>query len=334
VLDDVLPLRELSAKIAGSAAWLFAPRESVRIHPASFQGTPVPKDEPAGENPPNGAILDYYLKNTSTSAVVIEILDSKGETVRRFGSDEKPRSPDLSRIVLTPDWVTPPPPPSASAGMHRIVWDLRYAYPKGLPISPFGSTGGLWAPPGQYTVRLTGAGQTLTQPLVVRRDPRIPATDADLVRQFEVARDIQAERIRAAGPRAQVDAIRKQLVALRGKAGKATADVEAFGKKLDEIAGPPPATPEEDFFGEPAVDLASLRRIAIALQQLARAVESADAAPTPDLLSGFAQRKEMFSRTLPRWEAFLREDLPRLNASLAAAGIPPISGITAPGADR
>ena len=324
VLDDVAPLRELSAKIAASPAWLFAPREAVRIHPASFQGTPVPKDEPAGENPPNGAILDYFLKTGSSVPIAIDILDTKGDLVRRFASDDKPRSPDLSRIVLTPDWVAPSPPPPASAGMHRIVWDLRYAAPRGLPASPFGGAAGLWAPPGRYTVRLTAAGQTLMQPLLVARDPRIKATDEDLVRQFEVARQIQAERIRVAGPRGQVDAIRKQLVALRGKAGKASANVEAFGKKLDEIAGPPPATPEEDFFGEPAVDLASLRRIAAAFQQLARAVESADAAPTPDLVSGFQQRRDMLSRALPRWEALLRENLPRLNDSLAAAGLPAV----------
>jgi photosystem II stability/assembly factor-like uncharacterized protein len=324
VLDDVAPLRELSSKIAASAAWLFAPLEAVRIHPASFQGTPVPKDEPAGENPPNGAILDYYLKTDSSTPVAIEILDGKGDLVRRFASDDKPRSPDLSRIALTPDWVAPAPPPSAAAGMHRITWDLHYAAAKGIPASPFGAASGPWAPPGRYTVRLTVAGQTLNQPLVVVRDPRIKATDGDLAKQFELARDVQAERVRVSAARAQADSIRKQLVALRGKAGNAAAELEAFGLKLDTIAGPPPATPEEDFFGEPAVDLSSLRRIAAALQQIARAAESADAAPSPDLLSGFHQRREMLSKTLPRWETFLREDLPRLNTSLAATSLPPI----------
>jgi hypothetical protein len=205
--------------------------------------------------------------------------------------------------------------------MHRVVWDLHYAAAKGIAASPFGAASGPWAPPGKYTVRLTAAGQTLTQPLAVIRDPRIKATDADLAKQFELARDIQAERVRVGAARAQADSIRKQLVALRGKAGKAAADVESFGTKLDTIAGPPPASPEEDFFGEPAVDLASLRRLAASLQQLARTAESADAAPTPDLLSGFQQRRDMLAKTLPRWEAFLREDLLRLNNSLAVASL-------------
>ncbi len=325
VLDDIAPLRELTAKVAASPAWLFAPREAVRIHPASFQGTPFPKDEPAGENPPSGAILDYYLKADSSTSVTIEIQDAKRETVRRFASNDKPRPPDLSRIVLTPDWVSPPPPPAASAGLHRFVWDLRYAPAKGIPVSPFGSAAGLWAPPGRYTVRLTAAGQTLTQPLVVSKDPRIKATDADLVRQFDLARQIQADRVRVSAARAQADSIRKQLSALKGKpAGNAPSEIEAFTKKLDLIAGSPPASPEEDFYAEPAIDLATLRRLSSSLQQLARAVESADAAPTPDLVSGFRQRQESLNQTLPRWQSLLQTDVPHLNVSLSSASLPTV----------
>jgi photosystem II stability/assembly factor-like uncharacterized protein len=323
ILDDLRPLHELSARVASSPAWLFAPRESVRIHPAAFQGTPFPKDEPAGENPPSGAIIDYFTGAASTTPVTIEILDGGGEVVRRFSSEEKPRPPDLGRITMTPDWVAPATPPEAAPGAHRIVWDLHYAPPRGLPPSPFGGAVGVWAPPGRYTVRLTAAGQTLTRPLVVRKDPRIPATDADLIAEFELARRIQAERVRVAAARAQADSLRKQLAALRGKSdGKAAPEVEAFTKKMDSIAGPPPATPEEDFFTEPSINLSTLRRLATSFQQMARAAESADAAPTPDLLSGFRQRQETLSGTLSRWEDFLRSDIPGLNASLTSAGSP------------
>ena len=325
VLDDIAPLRELTATVAASDAWFFAPRETVRIHPAAFQGTPFPKDEPAGENPPNGAILDYYLKTGSMAPVAIEIMDARGEAVRRYASDDKPRPSDPSRITVTPDWAPAPPPPSAAAGLHRFVWDLRYAPANGIPPSPFGGAAGLWAPPGRYIVRLTAAGRTVAQPLVIRKDPRIKATDADLARQFDLARHIQAERVRVAAARAQVDSIRKQLSAVKGKAsGTAATEIESLTKKLDAIAGPPPATPEEDFFGEPSIAPSTLRRLATALQQLARAVESADAAPTPDLISGFHQRQDTLNQTLPRWEEFLRADLPHLNASLSSTGSPTV----------
>jgi photosystem II stability/assembly factor-like uncharacterized protein len=322
VLDDIKPLRELAQKIVASPFWFFAPRDAIRFHPASFQGTPFPKDEPAGENPPNGAILDYYLKTGSTVPVTIEILDAKGETVRRYASDDKPRPTDPTRQTVTSDWTPSLPPPSAAAGLHRYVWDLRYAPPKGLPPSPFGGTAGLWASPARYTVRMTAAGQTITQSLVVKRDPRIKATDADLAAQFDLAKQIQSERVRVAAARAQVDSIRKQLAALKGKATGATAtEIDSFTKKLDAIAGLPPATPEEDFFGEPTIDPSTLRRLATALQQLARAVESSDAPPTPDLLSGFHQRQSSLNQTLPHWQTFVQTDLPQLNALVSSAGL-------------
>ncbi len=323
VLDDIAPLRELTAKIVASPFWFFAPRDAIRFHAAGFQGTPFPKDEPAGENPPNGAVLDYYLKTSSPVPVTIEILDAGGETVRRYASDDKPRPSDPTRQTVTSDWTPLPPPPSASAGLHRFVWDLHYAPARGIPPSPFGGAAGLWAPPARYTVRVTAAGQTLTRPLIVKRDPRIKATDADLAAQFDLAKQIQSERIRVAAARAQADSIRKQLAPLKGKATDAVAtEIEAFTKKLDAIAGLPPASPEEDFFAEPLIDPNTLRRLATALQQLARAVESSDAAPTPDLLSGFHQRQSSLNQTLPRWLALVQTDLPHLNTSLSSATLP------------
>ena len=324
VLDDLTPLRELDARVAQSDAWLFAPRAAVRLHPAAFQGTPFPKDEPAGENPPSGAILDYRLKAASATPVTIEILDGKGDLVRRYASDDKPRVPDLQKIQTTPDWAAAAALPDASAGTHRLTWNLRDAAPGGLPVSAFFGPAGLWAPPGQYTVRLTAAGRTLTQPLVVRKDPRIPATDADLVGQFEFARQVEAERVRLAAAVKQSDEIRKQLSALRSKAaGKSAADLETFFRKFQDIAGPPPFAPGEDF-GEVAGDPASLRRLSSALAQFARAIESADAAPSPDALAGFRQRQSTLGQSLARWQSLLNADLRLLNESLSAAGLTPV----------
>jgi hypothetical protein len=274
-------------------------------------------------------VLDYYLKAAASSPLTLEILDAKGDAVRRFASDEKPRPTDLQRIQITPDWVPVPEPPSAEAGAHRFVWDLHSAPPKEL-VSPTGSfrgSSGPWAPPGRYTVRLTIGGKTMTQPLLVARDPRLASslTDTDLVRQFELARDIQAERVRVAAGLRQADALRKQIASLRGKgAGAAAGELDAFVTALDRAAGPPVPAAGEEFFEAEEASPTSLRRVSISLSGLQGAVESADSAPTPDALSGLAERRKLVATSLAAWQDLLARELPALNRALQAANLPPL----------
>jgi photosystem II stability/assembly factor-like uncharacterized protein len=329
VLDDLSPLRQIDAMTPGSDLVLLAPRPAVRLHPEPFQGTPEPRDEPMGENPPRGAVLDYYLKGAASGPLSLDILDANGTVVRHSASDSRPRPIDLQRIQTTPDWAPVLEPPSAAAGMHRFVWDLHDALPDEL-VSPSSTrSAGLWAPPGQYAVRLTVAGKTVTQSLVVARDPRLPSsiTDLDLVRQHELSRDIQAERVRVAVGLRQADALRKQIATLRqpGAGAKSALDaLDAFAKAVDRAAGPPILLPGEEFFDTEEVDPTSLRRLSFSLSGLQSAVESADAAPTPDAISGFAERRKLVTQGLARWQDLLASDLPKANRSLEAAGLSPL----------
>ncbi len=154
----------------------------------SEQGTPLPKDEPFAENPPNGAIIDYYLKSAPGAPVVLEILDASGNTIRRFASDERPQPRDPNTLNVQTVWAPVPEPLPATIGMHRWVWDLRAAAPAGAGGGRGGRGGGGGAAGGggggrcrgrggqaqlgTFTVRLTVDGKTYTQPLVVRADPR------------------------------------------------------------------------------------------------------------------------------------------------------------------
>ena len=320
VLDDLSSLRQLDAKTAAAPAWLFAPREAVRLNPAGFQGTPEPKDEPSAENPPRGALLDYLLRAPSTAPVVLEILDGKGAVVRRYASDDVKEPPDLQALRVTEDWVPETEPPSAAAGLHRVVWDLHYAPAAGLSRSRRAAAG-VWAPPGRYAARLTAGGQTLTQALVVRKDARVAASDEDLVRQFELARRIEAERVRAAAALASATSLRKQAAAVAGKAsGQAAAAIAAFGKEVDAVAGP--AISPEEFYDVSQAGPTTLLRLVVSLARLQGAIESADAAPTADAVAGFGQRQEALEQGLARWNGLVRTQLPKLNASLGAAGLP------------
>jgi photosystem II stability/assembly factor-like uncharacterized protein len=328
VLDDLSPLRQLDADVASAEAWLFAPSEAVRLHPAAFQGTPDPRDEPTAENPPAGAIIDYALKSTPPSPVTIEILDPRGDLIRRFSSDDAPGKADLQRILVTPDWVPSNPPPGATAGAHRFVWNLRYPAPKEIPKLPWviGPTG-LWAPPGRYAVRLTAAGRVLTQPLIVKKDPRIAASDADLVRQFELARQIEAERVRVSVAARQAESLRKQLSALgtAGSSGAASSALEKVRGTLDRLAGPSSTDIPEELFDASSAAPTSLRRLARTLRQLQGAVESADANPTPDAVAGCRLGSEAAEQGLAAWREFLGAGLASANRALEKEGLRPLT---------
>ena len=324
IADEVSALRQLDAAAASADAWLFAPPPAVRLHPAGFSGTPEPKDEPSGENPPRGARLDYLIGAAPPTPVSIEILDAKGGLVRRYSSEETAPGPDLKTIQITPDWAPAPEPPEATRGAHRFVWDLRYTAQKAL-ASPrsFRDPAGLWAPPGRYAVRLTAGGRSLTQPLVLVRDPRIKASDADLLRQFELAREIEASRVRVAGALRQAQALRRQVASARAKTtGQASGGLAAFAERLDTVAGPPETGGFEE--AEPA-EASSLRSVATRLQRLASAVESADAAPTAGALRGVAASREPLERALAAWAAFLQRDMPRVNEILKRGDLPPLA---------
>jgi hypothetical protein len=212
--------------------------------------------------------------------------------------------------------------------MHRFVWDLRYALPKELagPGGSMRAASGLWAPPGRYTVRLTAVRKTLTQPLVVVKDPRLGSsiTDADLLSQYVLARGIQAERVRVAAALREANALRTQIATLHKTTRKAPPALEVFAKALDRAAGPPVLAPGEEFFDTEEIAPTTLRRLATSLSGLQSAVESADAAPTPDALTGFAARRKLVDDGLARWRIFLAIDLPEANKSLEAAGFPPL----------
>src|SRR5438093_7096642 len=193
ILDDVTPLRQAGPDVASAGAWLFAPATAIRLRPAGFTGTPLPRDEPTAANPPPGAVIDYVLGKPATTAVVLRILDAGGALVRRYSSDERPRAPDLAKIRVAPEWMTPPVGLTAAPGMHRFIWPVRYPAPPALAEGN-AYADGVWAAPGRYTVELSVDGQRLTQPLTIAPDPRVSLPPAVYARQLVLARRVEAQR--------------------------------------------------------------------------------------------------------------------------------------------
>ncbi len=176
VLDDITALRQVTPAVAASNAFLFRPAEVINMPPGNENGTPQPKDEPTAENPPYGALIDYYLRAEAQGPIVLEIVDAAGQVVRRFASDDKTPPRDPNTLVVQPIWMPVIGPLPASAGMHRLVWDLRPTPAGGRGGGAGGGGGGRGGPasiqPGTFTVRLTVGGKIYAQPLIVRADPR------------------------------------------------------------------------------------------------------------------------------------------------------------------
>jgi photosystem II stability/assembly factor-like uncharacterized protein len=211
VLDDIAPLRQLTSEVLASSAWLFSPATTVRVRPGDDQGERLPPDEPAAPNPPAGAIIDYELGAKPNGAVKLEVIDATGQVVRQWSSDDHPRPPNPNKYPYPARYLHVTVPPSAAIGLNQFVWDLRYAP---VPGSLLGDeqNEGPWAPPGRYIIRMTVDGRTSERPLQVVRDPRISASNSDLLEQFQLAWNI--ERWRARGLSAFHGA-KRVLIALR-----------------------------------------------------------------------------------------------------------------------
>ncbi len=189
ILDNITPLRQLSTLV--NAATLTPPAKAVRVRFNMFSDTPLPPEEPAGENPPDGAILDYYLPATVTS-LQLEIRNSSGELIRSFSASDPNEKVDTASLAYPTYWFRPQQKLVQAKGHHRFVWDLSYPPPRGakreLSIAAnFKNTAtspkGIFVPPGTYEVRLVADGQSSSQQLEVVLDPRVGASAQDIALQ-------------------------------------------------------------------------------------------------------------------------------------------------------
>ena len=202
VMDGIAALRQFAAsprQILDSKAFLFAPGEIFALRNGGQNGTPLPHEEPQELNPPSGILAYYFLKSPAATPLKVELLDSTGTTKVCVASDTPVKQPDTEAINVQAIWLQPPPPPSTAVGLHRLALDIPVVrnypgarrasppkppadacHPTNMPAAPVSDSpqtakpsrdpGGL--KPGTYTVRLTVDGQTLTQLVTVKPDPR------------------------------------------------------------------------------------------------------------------------------------------------------------------
>ena len=332
ILDNITPLRQFSPEVAEAPAHLYAPQLTYRVRRNNNTDTPLPPEEPVGQNPPDGAMIDYWLKTATSGPVTLEIVDaSSGRVVRHFSSADKPEPVNAKQLNVPMYWVRPARTLSANAGMHRFIWDLTYPAPDVLtrdypisavyhdtPLYPLGAT----VLPGQYTVILTVNAKQYRQPLNIRMDPRVKTSPEDLRRQFELDWKIAEALHKDYEALQQVRSLRSQLKSLAGHGPdaikNAAAELEAKAAPIEGEEGDYAArylsTPEGR----------SLARLNNGFNTLVSALDSADAAPTTQQAAVFGELDKALEEQLSAWAQLKSKDIPELNDKLKKAGLPPI----------
>jgi len=333
ILDDVTPVRQLDSRVAAADAWLFRPQTAIRMRAPSDQGTPVPMDEALSPNPPEGALLDYFLKDKPKSPIQLEIFDSEGKLVRRFASDDVLRKTNPNDVPIQVEWIRDPKPLVAEAGMHRFVWDLHYTQPKGARSSFWGQAGPL-AVPGNYTVKLTANGKSSTQPLTIKLDPRVKTPQDALARQFSLASKHAARLGEVSVALQQAGDLRKQINA-RKKEVTGNPELLSAWEGLEKKLEAATETDSDAGFGlfglaAPGKEREPLSKVVAALTGLLTVVDSSDLGPGADAAMASERWDEAAQETLAQWAALQKEDLAGVNALLRKANLKPLNFVESP----
>ena len=333
ILDDLSPLRQINDQVAKSSVYLFKPATAIRLRNDMNQDTPLPPEMPAGDNPPTGAILDYYLKSAPAGDVTVAIYDQKGQLVRQLSSVPQPMRSEEPPPVPS-YWLYHPTPLAKKAGTNRYVWDLRYPAPEATqhtyPISALyerthAEPQGPLVVPGTYEVRLTVEGKTYKQPLTVKMDPRVKISEAALQQQLEFAQQIDSLITQSfnfheqAGKFQSEVAERKSALEKNEQAKAALEALNAFDGKVMKIQG----QIQRGFggFGKPKPTFTMMNS---EFSTLAETVEQADAAPTDAMHTAYRDYCNDLTKLTQQWSDLMKQDLPAVNSQIMQQHLDPL----------
>jgi photosystem II stability/assembly factor-like uncharacterized protein len=330
ILDDITPLRQMDDKATSANAYLFAPQTAMRIRWDTNTDTPLPPDVPAGKNPPDGAIIDYYLKTDASSPVTLEVLDSSGKLVRKYASND-PVPPPNPELPIPTYWLRPPQVLSGKAGFHRFLWDVHLAPVPGMaPMYPiaavYKNTAPMptspWAIPGKYTVVLAVDGQRYTRDLTLVMDPRVKTSVADLQKQFDLSNRLYEQLLQLQPTVEEATKLREQLKAQAEKA-KGTpeeAKVEALSQKLNALLG------TGGFFRR-GPQTETLNGVHGSIFFLLLTMQETDAAPTPVQANAIPALEKSAQAVLQRWKELQANDVPKLKSQLGIREFPAVAPV-------
>ncbi|MGA9853714.1 MAG: glycosyl hydrolase [Gammaproteobacteria bacterium] len=321
ILDDILPLRAMAAGVNPDSDHLYATRTAVRLHSVDDGSLPY---ESVGENPPDGAILYYSLATQPKAEVTLTISDASGKVIRTFSSTPKPVKYDHP-LEFPTEKHAKPEPLETTAGLHRVVWDLRYAMPSEIHGAYYDS-GGPVSPmvlPGTYTVTLKVGDQNFSQPLTVITDPRVHVTAEALQQQFglmvKLAQAVAEDHAAANAIRA----VREQLAGVQARVA-GHADAQAIATAATELDAKLAVSLESFYQYRAHAEEAQLNYPTELNSQLAYLevlVDGADSAPTQQQQAMYVTLRANLDAALASWKALREKDIADFNARMQQAGI-------------
>jgi hypothetical protein len=284
----------------------------------NFFGTPLPPEEPQAQNPMRGAYVDYYLDKPATGPVVLEIINSQNQVIRRYSSADKQRAPETD-VPIAPRWLQKPPSLATEAGMHRFVWDLRYGRTgePGESDSDDDDGPGRWlgplVTPANYKVRLTVNGRSFAKPLRVVMDPRSQITPAELEEQFQWSRRAFDAMIKARRAVAEIRGLQSAIGKFRGTQYDAVgSDLKSAKTQTGQI-----------LTGDPNKN-DGLEEASRSLTAALNALQSADRTPPSQVIQLYKESSQSLEEGLASWTTYKSNELPALNEKLRTAGLQPL----------
>jgi hypothetical protein len=315
----VNPLRQINSQSPQADAILYQPQTALRLHyPEEFD-----KRQPVGDNPPPGAIIDYYFKTAPKEEVSLEILDASGKVVRHLSSKEKkeseqpPEWPDrVERVKTIP----------ANEGMNRFAWDLRYDDPIQIPGAFYSSTGpkGPLALPGDYQVKLTVGGKSQTAPLHLVIDPRTKGDEAGLQKQFTLAAQVNDRISQLHQAVNEIRDLRSQIQNLHKRFGDdqrlkpALAAADDLDHKMSEVEQ---KLIQVNMKGSEA-NLAFPNMLNERFDTFSHGIESGDGEPTKPQLDVFQMLSSQLDEQLKKWAQIKNDDVPKVSELIKQANLP------------
>lgn len=330
ILDNYTPLQQISASTFAEPAHLFRPGDAIRVRRNVNQDTPLPIEVPHAANPPLGAVIYYSLAAKPNDPVTIEILDSRGEVVRHMSSVAV-ESYDDPAPPVEPKWLQVRKPLPTEVGLNRVNWDIRYDTPSAfvhdaedvmgaVPGDTPAAIEGPLALPGNYTVRLTVDGKSYTQPLVVRNDPRSPASYSDIAGQFEVQKGMYEGAQMAFQGYQEASKIRATLddILKSNPDGEVAKAVKDFDAKVATLQGKI-VRGRQLVFGPP--NPGSFTGLNTYLLAHLETTNYGDLAPDDGLMGFWGNDWSKIHALCGQWKALNGKDLSDLNAVLAKKGM-------------